>query len=146
MDALQKAITGESTALTPTKGRMRRKPNNHDPSKLSAAIVSNTVSGNLSNYDTDDQTDQMMDMLVKSATAGERKTRIRKNRAKDSKSTRKSGKNYFLSFCFITIPYHTFMQVQTASYGERVERKLFSYFYRFLFCFYLQKYLSQFLE
>lgn len=87
MDALQKAISDANAS--PTKNRVRKKVNNtpHDPSKLSVPAAG----GNLSNYDTDDQTDQMMDMLVKSATAGEKKTRIRKNRTKDSKSTRKSG-------------------------------------------------------
>lgn len=89
MDALQKAI-GDASALSPHKSRTRKKvpstPN--DSSKLSAPAPS----GNLSNYDTDDQTDQMMDMLVKSATTNDKRTRIRKNRTKDSKSTRKSGK------------------------------------------------------
>ena len=89
MNALQKAITGgEST--TSSLNRVRRKPNNDfSNNKLGTPIIGG---GNLSNYETDDQTDQMMDMLVKSATAGEKKTRIRKNRAKDAKSTRKSGK------------------------------------------------------
>ena len=89
MNALQKAITGgEST--TSSLNRVRRKPNNDlSNNKLGTPIIG---SGNLSNYETDDQTDQMMDMLVKSATAGEKKTRIRKNRAKDAKSTRNSGK------------------------------------------------------
>ena len=88
MDLLQKAITGGETApLSSVNNRVRRKPTTNDPNKLGKPAVS----GNVSNYDTDDQTDQMMDMLVKSATAGEKKTRIRKNRARDSKSTRKSG-------------------------------------------------------
>ena len=109
MDALQKAITGNSKALNLTKGRMRRKPNHtNDPNKLGAPAVS----GNLSNYDTDDQTDQMMDMLVKSATAGERKTRIRKNRMKDSKSTRKSGNlNLYLAlFSLSQVTYGCYFQ------------------------------------
>ncbi|XP_057291170.1 FH1/FH2 domain-containing protein 1-like [Hydractinia symbiolongicarpus] len=89
MDALHKAIT-DTNALSPTKNRVRKKVNStpNDPTKLSTPAVS----GNMSSYDTDDQTDQMMDMLVKSATAGEKKTRIRKNRTKDSKSTRKSAR------------------------------------------------------
>ena len=88
MDALQKAIAGDG-ALSPAKTRTRKKvPNSvNDSMKLSAP----SPSGNLSSYDTDDQTDQMMDMLVKTATSTEKRTRIRKNRNKDSKSTRKSG-------------------------------------------------------
>ena len=81
MAALQKAITGEKT-LSPAKSRVRATKNTSSDNKGSS---------NVNNYDTDDQTDQMMDMLVKSATANDKKTRIRKNRARDSKSTRKSG-------------------------------------------------------
>lgn len=98
MDALHKAIT-DTNALSPTKNRVRKKVNStpSDPTKLSTPAVS----GNMSSYDTDDQTDQMMDMLVKSATAGEKKTRIRKNRTKDSKSTRKSGIALFFTVCVL---------------------------------------------
>ena len=81
MAALQKAITGEKT-LSPAKSRVRATKNTSSDNKGSSSV---------NNYDTDDQTDQMMDMLVKSATANDKKTRIRKNRARDSKSTRKSG-------------------------------------------------------
>jgi len=90
MDALQKAIAGDA-GLSPAKTRTRKKINNNhinDPSKLTAPIPG----GNLSSYDTDDQTDQMMDMLVKNATSTEKRTRIRKNRKKDSTSTRKSAR------------------------------------------------------
>lgn len=89
MDALQKAIASDN-ALSPAKSRTRKKVNNNhisDPTKLSAPASG----GNMSSYDTDDQTDQMMDMLVKTATSTEKRTRIRKNRKKDSTSTRKSG-------------------------------------------------------
>lgn len=94
MDALQKAISGDKTA--PAVGRVRRKPNVNnnfnDPSSKSLVPPAMGGGGHMSNYDTDDQTDQVMDMLVKSATDGEKRTRIRKNRARDSKSTRKSAR------------------------------------------------------
>uniref|UniRef100_T2MC48 FH1/FH2 domain-containing protein 3 n=1 Tax=Hydra vulgaris TaxID=6087 RepID=T2MC48_HYDVU len=90
MHLLSKAITegADPSSLSPTKGRFRKKVGSNN--NLDKLINSSGLSGSISSYDTDDQTDQMMDMLVKSATAGEKKSRIRKNRAKDAKSTRKS--------------------------------------------------------
>ena len=118
MDALQKAIAGD-TGLSPAKGRTRKKMNNNhinDPSKLTAPVPG----GNLSSYDTDDQTDQMMDMLVKNATSTEKRTRIRKNRKKDSTSTRKSGKFTFIKFvtktCIDTERYWTTKIISTAEF------------------------------
>ncbi|XP_065675176.1 FH1/FH2 domain-containing protein 3 isoform X4 [Hydra vulgaris] len=90
MHLLSKAITegADPSSLSPTKGRFRKKVGSNN--NLDKLMNSSGLSGSISSYDTDDQTDQMMDMLVKSATAGEKKSRIRKNRAKDAKSTRKS--------------------------------------------------------
>ncbi len=56
-----------------------------------------STNNNNNNYDTDDQTDQMMDMLVKSATSTEKRTRIRTNRAKEGKTNRKSGNYRFIA-------------------------------------------------
>ena len=72
--------------------RIRKKVGSNN--NLDKPLSASTLSGSISSYDTDDQTDQMMDMLVKSATAGEKKSRIRKNRARDAKSTRKSGNTF----------------------------------------------------
>lgn len=96
--ALERAITaGSKDELGfSSKQRVRKKPNetNSNTSMDSSRLSTPTGSGNLSNYDTDDNADMLMyDMLIKNATDGEKRTRIRKNRAKqDSKSTRKSCK------------------------------------------------------
>jgi len=90
MDDLTKMIEQDS-ALSLTKGRGRKKMNNNSVTNSSSKLATPGVSGNLSSYDTDDQTDKMMDMLVKTATSTEKRTRIRKNRKKEATSTRKSG-------------------------------------------------------
>ncbi|XP_065064822.1 FH1/FH2 domain-containing protein 1-like isoform X2 [Rhopilema esculentum] len=68
----------------PHVAQNREKENNHVPS------TPTNNNNNYTNYDTDDQTDQMMDLLVKSATSADKRTRIRKNRAKEGKTPRKS--------------------------------------------------------
>ena len=88
MDDLTKMIEKDNTL---TKGRGRKKLNNNSVTNSSSKLSTPGVSGNLSSYDTDDQTDKMMDMLVKTATSTDKRTRIRKNRKKEATSTRKSG-------------------------------------------------------
>ena len=103
MEAFHNAIVGEGKEhLRSPKGRQRVStgrpspvPGNREKENARESTQGNNVnsnSNNNNNYDTDDQTDQMMDMLVKSATSAEKRTRIRKNRAKEGKTVRKSGK------------------------------------------------------
>ena len=89
-------IAGHNDDLGSMKVR-RKKPHelNSNSSVDSTKLSTPHVSGNLSNYDTDDNTDKIMDMLIKTANEGEKRTRIRKNRQKDAKSNRKSCK-YFV--------------------------------------------------
>eukprot|EP00794_Sanderia_malayensis_P019150 gene19150-21070_t len=105
LTAFHNAIVGEGggkDSLKSSKGRQRASstrpsiiPTNKDNENKHRQQqekhgVSNSTVNNNNNYDTDDQTDQMMDMLVKSATSAEKRTRIRKNRAKEGKTVRKS--------------------------------------------------------
>ena len=72
--ALEKAINAGND-LASVKQRVRKKPNeiNSNSNVNSTNLSTPAVSGNLSNYDTDDQTDKIMDMLLKNATDGEKK-------------------------------------------------------------------------
>lgn len=101
MQAFHNAIVGDNAKVglkSPQKGRQRTPSGRPVASPQREKENSNLLTtannnNNYANYDTDDQTDQMMDMLVKSATAIDKRTRIRKNRAKEGKTTRKSGMN-----------------------------------------------------
>ena len=96
MEAFHNAIVGDNAKTqlkSPHKTRHRtpsgRPHTSHNKEKENTSTNNNN--NNNTNYDTDDQTDQMMDLLVKSATSADKRTRIRKDRAKEGKTTRKSG-------------------------------------------------------
>ena len=98
MEAFHNAIVGDNAKTqlkSPHKSRHRtpsgRPQTSHQREKENASTNNNNTINNHTNYDTDDQTDQMMDLLVKSATSADKRTRIRKDRAKEGKTTRKSG-------------------------------------------------------
>ena len=101
MEAFHNAIVGDGAKTqlkSPQKTRHRtpsgRPQTSHQREKENASTNHNNNNNHHhhpTNYDTDDQTDQMMDLLVKSATSADKRTRIRKDRAKEGKTTRKSG-------------------------------------------------------
>ena len=98
MQAFHNAIVGDNAKVSlksPQKSRQRtpsgRPVTSQQREKENSNLLTTNNNNNYTNYDTDDQTDQMMDMLVKSATSIDKRTRIRKNRAKEGKTTRKSG-------------------------------------------------------
>ena len=98
MQAFHNAIVGDNAKVSlksPQKSRQRtpsgRPVASPQREKENSNLLTTNNNNNYTNYDTDDQTDQMMDMLVKSATSIDKRTRIRKNRAKEGKTTRKSG-------------------------------------------------------
>lgn len=101
MEAFHNAIVGDNAKTqlkSPHKTRHRTpsgRPQATPQREKENGSVNNNNNNN-TNYDTDDQTDQMMDLLVKSATSADKRTRIRKDRAKEGKTTRKSGKKILI--------------------------------------------------